>query len=102
MDKVKLYISEKEDFSEDLLYADDTKLVSWFEESECEVETENCELCLLEDLQNQKAIECLKEIKEKLKAHCEWSNSGSYIGRYLSEVKLEKLIENKIKELEKN
>lgn len=67
MSKIKLYISKQEDtVSEDLLYADETKLVSWFEDTECEVETEDCELCLLEPLQTQKAIECLKEVREEL------------------------------------
>ena len=100
---MKLYISEKEDFSEDLLYADGTKLVSLFEESECEVETEGCELCLLENLQNQKAIECLKELKEKLKTHCGYYFSiDDADGWYLSEAKIDLLIDNKIKELEKN
>ena len=51
---------------------------------------------------HQKAIECLKELKEKLKTHCDYYFTvDDADGWYLSEVKLEKLIENKIEELEK-
>ena len=49
--------------------------------------------------QNQKAIECLKEVKEKLKAHCEYTQKEN-IGWYLPQKKIEVIIDNKIKELE--
>lgn len=53
--------------------------------------------------QNQKAIECLKELKEKLKRHCDYCFTvDDTKGWYLSETKIDLLIDNKIKELEKN
>ncbi len=60
-EKIKLYVSKNEDISEDLLFADDTTLISYFNETECEVITEDCELCLLEKILNQQLAE--KEVK---------------------------------------
>lgn len=60
---------------------------------------------LLDDLfklynqQTQKAIECLKEVKEYLKLHCEYTVKDK-IGWYLPENKIDVLIDTKIKELE--
>lgn len=51
---------------------------------------------------NQKAIECLKELKEKLKMHCDYYYTvDDADGWYLPETKIDLLIDNKIKELEK-
>lgn len=49
--------------------------------------------------QTQKAIECLKEVKEYIKLHCEYTVKDK-IGWYLPENKIDILIDNKIKELE--
>lgn len=67
----KLYVSEDSDISEDCLYADETKLVSYFEESECELEYEDCKLFLLKDYvkdKDQQIEELKKQLEEKDKA----------------------------------
>lgn len=57
--KIKLYVSKEAPISQDCLYADETKLVSWFEETECELENEDCQLLLLEDrLAEERKIVC--------------------------------------------
>ena len=93
-EKIKLYVSKKEHISGDLLFADDTTLTSYFNETECELITEDCELCSLEEVQNQKAIECLKEVRVK-----EMSCNGKKVPeKYIA--CFNGFIDNKIKELE--
>lgn len=91
-EKIKLYVSKNEDISEDLLFADDTTLTSYFNETECEVITENCELCLLEKILNQRVIDCLKEVKEEL-------NYGDYDFGTIAVREVENIIDTNIKEL---
>ena len=62
--KIKLYVSKEAPISQDCLYADETKLVSWFEESECELEHEDCQLLLLEDRLAEERKKVVKEAKK--------------------------------------
>lgn len=71
---IKLYVSEKEPISRDCLYADETKLVSWFEETECELEHEDCQLLLLEDALAEERKRVVQEIWEDFESYFESSN----------------------------
>ena len=63
--KIKLYVSKEAPISQDCLYADETKLVSWFEEAECELEYEECQLLLLEDRLAEERKKICEKIRKK-------------------------------------
>lgn len=66
--KIKLYVSKEENISEDLLYADNSTLISYFITAEdCSVETENCELKLLEDLLKEKYQAIRKQVCDEIR-----------------------------------
>lgn len=66
--KIKLYVSKEENISEDLLYADNSTLISYFITAEdCNVETENCELKLLEDLLKEKYQAIRKQVCDEIR-----------------------------------
>lgn len=63
---IKLYVNKDSDISEDCLFADETKLVSYFEESECELENEDCKLFLLEDYVKDKYQQVRADERKKV------------------------------------
>lgn len=72
-------------------------------ESDCTVAEITITEGNLESNQNQKAIGCLKELKEKLKMYCDYYFTvDDADGWYLPETNIDLLIDNKIKELEGN
>lgn len=68
--KIKLYTSVINPISNDLFFADDTELISYFNETECEVKTENCELLAIEDYETEQ-IDKLTHENEMLKQELE-------------------------------
>lgn len=71
--RIKLYTSVINPISNDLFFADDTELISYFNETECEVKTENCELLAIEDYETEQIDKLthenkvLKKVIDKIK-----------------------------------